>query len=332
MSYLFVSEQGASIGIRGGRIEIKCKDEMLRSIPFETLETIQIFGHVNVTTQCLTACLEKGIILNYYSTTGRYYGRLVSPCHVNVERQRMQALIGEDREFCLAVSKSIVRAKVQNQKVILRRYARRQDTKVSEAIQDMSNMQKHIVDCENIPQLMGYEGAAARTYFKALGRLINPEFAFDKRSRRPPRDEFNSMISLGYSILLNEIVGKLEGRGLNPYFGIMHSDREKHPTLASDLMEEWRAVIVDSTTMSLVNGHEIKKNEFDRDENGVYLSNTAFKTFVRKLDNKLRTDSRYIETEEFSTDFRHSLDHQITSLVKAMEEKKADIYQPVVII
>ena len=331
MSYLFVSEQGASIGIRGGRIEVKCKDEMLRSIPFETLETIQIFGHVNVTTQCLAACLEKGIILNYYSTTGRYYGRLVSPCHVNVERQRMQALIGEDREFCLAFSKSIIRAKIQNQKVILRRYARWQDKEVTNAIQGMSNMQKHVVDCDSIPQLMGYEGAAARIYFHTLGRLIIPEFAFDKRSRRPPRDEFNSMISLGYSILLNEIVGKLEGRGLNPYFGMMHSDKEKHPTLASDLMEEWRAVLVDSTTMSLVNGHEIRKSEFDRDENGVYLSNSAFKTFIRKLDNKLRTDSRYIEMEEFSTDFRHALDHQITSLVKAMEEKKPDIYQPVVI-
>ena len=206
-----------------------------------------------------------------------------------------------------------------------------QDKEVSDAIQGMSNMQKHIMDCEDIPQLMGYEGAAARIYFKALGKLIIPAFAFDKRSRRPPRDEFNSMISLGYSILLNEIVGKLEGRGLNPYFGIMHSDKEKHPTLASDLIEEWRAVLVDSTTMSLVNGHEIKKDEFDKDEKGVYLSNTAFKTFIRKLDNKLRTDSRYIETEEFSMDFRHSLDHQITSLVKAMEEKKPDIYQPLVI-
>ncbi|MFR8246871.1 MAG: CRISPR-associated endonuclease Cas1 [Roseburia sp.] len=83
-----------------------------------------------------------------------------------------------------------------------------------------------------------------------------------RRSRRPPMDLFNSLISLGYSIILNELYGKIGGKGLNPYFGVMHKDREKHPTLASDLMEEWRAVLIDTTALSMLNGHELVKEDF----------------------------------------------------------------------
>ena len=105
---------------------------------------------------------------------------------------------------------------------------------------------------------MGYEGAAARIYFSTLGKLIDSEFIFSGRNKRPPLDPFNSMISLGYSIILNEIYGKLEGKGLNPYFGILHKDREKHPTLASDMMEEWRAVLIDTLVMGMLNGQPLK--------------------------------------------------------------------------
>ena len=90
----------------------------------------------------------------------------------------------------------------------------------------------------NIEQLMGYEGQAAKTYFKMLGQITDPEFTFSGRSKRPPMDPYNSLISLGYAILLNEIYGKLEARGLNAYFAFLHADRENHPALASDLMEE----------------------------------------------------------------------------------------------
>lgn len=110
-------------------------------------------------------------------------------------------------------------------------------------------MNEKALNSKGIEQLMGYEGTAARLYFGQLGELINPVFFFTGRTRRPPTDPFNSMISLGYSIILNELYGKIEGKGLNPYFGIMHKDREKHPTLASDLMEEWRAVLIDSTAL-----------------------------------------------------------------------------------
>lgn len=112
------------------------------------------------------------------------------------------------------------------------------------------------------------------------------------------------MISLGYSIILNEIYGKLEGKGLNPYFGILHKDREKHPTLASDMMEEWRAVLLDKE---------------------------GFKKYIGKLENKFHADQKYLFYIDYRVSFRRALDLQVNQLTKAIEENDASLYMPVVI-
>ena len=164
----------------------------------------------------------------------------------------------------------------------MRRYARHSQQDIQRAIVEMNNMYKKVSSVVSIEQIMGYEGTAAKIYFRVLGELIDSEFAFKGRTRRPPTDPFNSMISLGYSVILNELYGKIEGKGLNPYFGVMHKDREKHPTLASDLMEEWRAVLIDSTAMSMLNGHELTKDNFysDIDQPGVFLDKDGFRRYI----------------------------------------------------
>ena len=110
MSYLYVSEQGASIGITANRFQVKYKDGLTRSIPIETLEVIEVFGNVQITTQCLTECLKRGVNVLFYSMNGAYYVRLISTSHVNVQRQRKQADIGKNEEFKLAFSKRIINA------------------------------------------------------------------------------------------------------------------------------------------------------------------------------------------------------------------------------
>ena len=195
----------------------------------------------------------------------------------------------------------------------------------------MINTSYHKLDsCDKIEQLMGYEGTAAKFYFQGLSKLVEPEFKFNGRSKRPPKDEFNSMLSLGYSILMNEIYGKIQNKGLNPYFGFIHRDKEKHPTLASDLMEEWRAVIIDSVVMSLVNGHEIQLEHFHHDlyEPGYYLTNDGMKIFINKLEKKLHTDTKYLSYVEYPVSFRRGMELQLGQLVNALEENDATIYQP----
>lgn len=333
MSYLYVCEQGAYIGIEGNRFQVKYRDGMVKSIPVETLDVIEIFGKVQITTQCMTECLKRGINILFYSTNGAYFGRLISTSHVNVQRQRKQADIGKNKEFQRSFSKRIIDAKIRNQIVILRRYARNRDLKVDFEVNQMQNMLKKVSSANNIEQIMGYEGISARLYFKVLGKLIEPQFSFSGRSRRPPLDPFNSMISLGYSIIMNELYGKIEGKGLNPYFGIMHKDHEKHPTLASDLMEEWRAVLIDSVAMSMLNGHELTKDDFytDLENPGVFLGKEAFKKYIKKLEIKFRTQSKYLSYIDYSVSFRKAMDLQISQFIKAIELNAPEEYEPIII-
>jgi CRISPR-associated protein Cas1 len=330
MSYLYVCEQGARISFEENRFDVRYKGAVLQSIPAEMLEVIEVFGKVQITTQCVTECLKRGINILYYSLYGAYYGRLISTTHVNVGRQ---ADIERNEEFKLNFAKKIINAKIKNQIVILRRYSRDTDVDVYPVVRQMQNMNEKVLNSKGIEQLMGYEGNAARLYFGQLGELINPAFFFTGRTKRPPTDPFNSMISLGYSIVLNELYGKLEGKGLNPYVGIMHKDREKHPTLASDLMEEWRAVLVDSTALSMLNGNELKSKDFymDLENPGVYLEKEALKKYIEKLEGRFRTENRYLTYVEYSVNFRRAMDLQVNQFVKAIETENVDEYFPIVI-
>lgn len=333
MSYLYVCEQGASIGIVENRFQVKYRDGMIKSIPAESLEIIEVFGKVQITTQCIEECLMRGINILFYSTNGAYYGRLISTSHVNVQRQRRQAEVGKNEKFKLEFSRRLIDAKIRNQIVVMRRYARSREKDIERSVVEMQNMYKKARDAVSIEQLMGYEGTAAKIYFQILGTLVDEEFTFTGRSRRPPKDPFNSLISLGYSIILNEIYGKIEGKGLNPYFGMMHKDREKHPTLASDLMEEWSAVLIDSTALSMLNGHELLKKDFYSgiDRPGVYLERGGFKKYVQKLETKFRTENGYLTYVDYSVSFRKAMDLQINQFVKAIETEEVDAYTPVVI-
>lgn len=330
MGYLYVNQNGATISTKDNSIVVNYKDGLVRRIPIETLESIQIFGQVNMTTPCTVQCLKRGITVVYYSKGGSYFGRLSSSSHVNAQRQRKQSSLYQT-EFSLGLSKNIINAKIHNQLVVMKRYARTRNIELKEEEKMLKIFQSKALQSETVEQLMGNEGAAAKYYFGALSKLVDKDFSFSGRNRRPPRDAFNSMLSLGYSIVMNELYGKIVSHGLNPYFGFLHSDKEQHPTLASDLMEEWRAVIVDSMVMSMINGHEIFKEHFEQgiDMPGIFITGEGMKIFIAKYDKKVRTEAKYIDDIDYKVSFRRAMDIQISKLVKAIEEEDYTIYSPI---
>jgi CRISPR-associated endonuclease Cas1 len=330
MSLLFVNENNAIIGMEENRCYVKYSDGMRKIVPIETLESITIMGHAQMTTQCVQECLKRGIAVSYFSKGGNYFGRLQSTGHINAERQRRQSALYES-EFAFEIAKNIITAKLKNQGVVLRRYEKSGKVSVNEALKMIHICREKITYCKTVSEVMGYEGQGAKAYFDGLSALIDSDFRFQGRSKRPPKDEFNSMISLGYSVLMNELYAKIETKGLNPYFGFMHKDKEKHPTLASDMMEEWRAVIVDSTVMSMINGHEIHKEDFitDLDEPGCFLTRNGIKLFLSKLEKKLQTEVRYLSYTDYPVSFRRGIALQLDLLVKAIETEDASIYKPI---
>ena len=332
MSYLYVNEDGVVVSIEGNRCIAKYKDGMIKYMPIEALEGIVIMGRSQLTTYCMEQCLERGINVSFFSKGGRYFGRLHSTGHVKTDRQRRQCEL-YDSQFAIDLSKRIISAKLKNQEVVLRRYERSKNINLKDIHNMMSICRNKIETCNSIYEIMGYEGQGAKYYFDGLSKCVKEDFVFQGRSRRPPLDEFNSMIGLGYSVLMNEIYGKIEAKGLNPYFGFMHRDAEKHPTLASDLMEEWRAVIVDATVMSIINGNEITKEEFTHnvDEPGCYLTKDGLRLYLNKLERKFQTEVRDLKYIDYAVSFRRGIFIQMERLAKAIEEGDASIYEPIII-
>ncbi|MBQ9981234.1 MAG: CRISPR-associated endonuclease Cas1 [Oscillospiraceae bacterium] len=331
MSYLYVVD-GATLGVDGGYYVVHYKNGDIKKIPSETLESVALFGNVSITTPCVKKFLENGIAVSYFSKKGSYFGRLESTRHTNVFRLKKQIHLSDNPYFKLPLAQKMISAKINNQAVILTRYQRSTDIDVSYERFMMHDLMEKAKNAQSIAELMGYEGNAAKHYFQGLSKVVNQEFAFNGRTRMPPKDAFNSMLSLGYTMLMYEIYGEIENKGLSPYAGFIHSDKERHPTLASDLMEEWRAVIVDSVVMSLVNGKEIDPRDFitDEESGGVFILSTGMPKFIKKFEEKLRSETGYINSS-YKMSFRKALWHQVNRLVSAIEAEDPYLYEPIVI-
>ena len=195
MSLIYISDPGSVIGISGNRFTVNYKDGRVRSIASETVEGITLLGISQLTTQCMEECMKRGIPVAFMSKGGKYFGRLVSTGHIKAELQRKQSSL-YDTAFAVDLAKILIKAKIRNQETILRRYSINKSIKIDENIHDMKVCENKIETCNEINEITGYEGQAAKCYFKGLSKCIDDKFHFDGRSKRPPKDEFNSMISL----------------------------------------------------------------------------------------------------------------------------------------
>lgn len=188
MSCLYVTEQGSKVSVNGGRFIIDCKNELRREIPEEIIESIMVFGNVEVTHGAQKRILEKGISMSFLSTRGRYFGRLHSTSNLSAERVKKQVYLSDDQSQRVLFAKATLRAKINNQIVLLRRYSRnRQEVNLKDEILHMSMCEKKIERVSEIDEIMGYEGTAAKYYFQGLSKLVDREFQFSGRSKRPPR-------------------------------------------------------------------------------------------------------------------------------------------------
>ncbi|MDD4593220.1 MAG: CRISPR-associated endonuclease Cas1 [Parabacteroides sp.] len=335
MSFLYIYERAAKIGVQNNCIVVESERENLkRTLPIEGVENVIIFGDASLSSSCVRHFMERDINLTWLSTKGKFYGRLESTRNVNIQRQRQQFACGEDEKFCLALAKKIIVAKVKNQITILRRYQRnRAETSVQSIVDAMAKLLPIMERTRNKEELMGHEGIAARYYYKGLAALVEPEFAFSGRNRQPPRDPFNSLLSFAYTLLMYDVYTAVVNRGLNPYASFLHSIRRGHPALCSDLMEEWRAVLADSLALYVTSKGIIKCDNFEKpnQEGGIFLDGDGSKAYIAEYEKKVRSRSQYITYVDYAVSFRRAIEMQCQRLAKAVEEGEPDIYQPVVI-
>lgn len=328
MAFVYVVEHGSVVGIDGGSMTIKC-GEIENKIPKETIEGVSIFSKSQMTGQCIQFCLENNIRISYFTSAGRYLGSALPACSASAERIRKQVQCVADDEFALTLSKKIIEAKINNQLVNLKRHIRYSKLDPKENLFHIRNARRHAAEVETKRVLMGYEGIASCSYFKIISELLNDSWKFRRRVQRPAKDPFNVMLNLGYSLLMKEIVGELENRGINPYIGILHSGHDNCPALACDLIEEWRPVIVDSTVMSMAEAGDITPDMFEMECDRCVMSSAGIKLLLSKIEEKMYTEQKYLEYISKPMTFRQAIWHQAEKMGKAIDNDNPLVYSPI---
>lgn len=297
MKSLYVSQQGCYVSLQQETLVVQQKGNTLAQVQLPLLEQILIFGKSQVTTQVIRTCLWRNIPIVYLSRMGHCYGRIIPIERGYRQLTRYQQQLSLVQR--LIVAREIVRAKLKNSRVILQRQQRRRGTEtIAFSIQSLDYLIEKATEADSLAQLMGYEGAGAASYFSAFGEsLTNPEFIFLARSRRPPGNPVNAMLSFGYQVLWNHLLALIELQGLDPYQACLHQGSERHAALASDLIEEFRAPIVDSLVLWLVNSKVIKAEEdFEYHQGGCYLNNSGrkkyLKAFLQRMEEEIQTNSQ----------------------------------------
>lgn len=328
MCYVYVVEHGSMIGIDGGLLTIKNPGGET-TYPKNLVKGISIYSNSTLSNECIKHCLQNKINVGFFSSFGHYRGGLVGVEIDNVSRLKKQISLSSDEQGCLSIAKEIISSKINNQCVVAKRYLRGIEADGNDIVRMINIIKKNVLATDAVDKARGYEGLASRLYFKALNLGIEDGFKFIRRTRRPAQDPFNCMLNIGYSMLSKELYGLLINRGVNPYIGFIHKEKHGHPALVSDLIEEWRPVIVDSAVMSLIRGHEIDVNHFTFEGNSCNITKEGMRILITKIEKKMAVSTNYLEHIERSLSFREALWHQADNMSRAIDRTDLSFYRAV---
>lgn len=263
---LYVQEQGAWVRCQRGCLVVTARQapatERLR-VPLEKLQHVVVFGSVLLTPAAIRACLRRGVAVTFLSQRGTYYGRLAATDRARPARVRLQHLRTLDAPWALDLARRFVQGKLRNTRTMLLRFARTGVPGAAEAGRGIGQRLRDLDRAATLDELRGLEGAAAALAFDAFPALLDgTPFRFDLgRTRRPPQDPVNAMLSFGYTMLFNTALTFVHQLHLSPYVGVLHAERSGHPALVSDLIEEFR-FLVDRLVLTLARKRIVDPSEF----------------------------------------------------------------------
>lgn len=279
LNTLFVNQPDVYLSLDGDNIVLLKEQEHLGRVPLHNLEAIISFGYTGASPALMGYCAERNISIVFMTITGRFLARVIGASRGNVVLRKKQYAISEDEPLSARVARNFILGKVYNHKWMLERMTRDYPLRIDmaqfkAASLRLSELMREIRECEDLERLRGLEGQSAVSYNKLLNEMIlqqKEDFFFHTRSRRPPLDNVNAMLSLAYTLLANDMASALEGVGLDAYVGFLHRDRPGRASLALDVMEEMRGIYADRFVLSLVNKKTVNAEDFVRKENGAVL-------------------------------------------------------------
>jgi CRISPR-associated protein Cas1 len=288
LNTLFITTQGAYLSREGLTVAVSIDEETRTRVPIHTLNSIVCFGVVSCSPFLLQLAAEHGVSVAFCTVHGRFIARMQGPISGNVLLRRRQYTVSEDAALSADIARAIVSSKIANGRIVLQRASRAStnDTHTTEldfAALRLRRILDQIESARDLDLIRGMEGDAASTYFSVFDHLVlcgKDDFFFRGRSRRPPLDNLNALLSFLYTLLANDTVAALECVGLDPQVGFLHRDRPGRPSLALDLMEEFRAVFADRLALSLINLRQVTAKDFRATESGGVIMDDAARKIV----------------------------------------------------
>lgn len=290
LNTLYVTTQGAYLAKEGETVLVRVDQETRLQLPIHTLGSILCFGQVAASPALMGFCADRDVALSYLTENGRFLARVQGAVSGNVLLRREQYRRADDPTRCAAIARLLVAAKVSNSRTVLRRALRdRPDHEGAAALSDACTHLGHLLqelrrENTSLDSIRGWEGEAARCYFGVFDHLLTADkehFYFRARSRRPPLDNVNALLSFIYTLIAHDVAAALESVGLDPSVGYLHRDRPGRPGLALDLMEELRAYLGDRLALSLVNRRQVRPKGFNASETGaVTMDDETRKTLL----------------------------------------------------
>jgi len=279
LNTLFVTTQGSYLAKEGQAVLVKVEQEIALRVPLHNLDGIVAFGHVGCSPSLMGACAEAGVTLSFLTEWGKFLARVSGFTPGNVLLRRQQYRLADLPEAALEISRSIVLGKVANCRTVLLRGARdaiseQPKEALQKTVKRMSASIVEVQQAQELDALRGLEGEAATQYFSSLNHLIRTDdetFRYVRRSRRPPLDALNCLLSFVYSLLTHDVRSACEATGLDAAVGYLHRDRPGRPGLALDLMEEFRPWLADRLVLSLINRKQVNPNGFQTLETGAVV-------------------------------------------------------------
>jgi CRISPR-associated protein Cas1 len=315
MAILYLSEQGSSLHMSGERFLVHKNNETILDLPYFHIERIFLFGNIQLTTQSTHFLLEHAIPCSYFSSRGKFYGILHGVESGNVFLRICQYERYLDYSFRLSQAKTIVRGKISNQSNFLYFFrSNYPSVTINNSISRLNDLLFSLDPLTQISSVMGIEGKASAYYYSCFQEIIRKNFTFVGRNRQPPKDPVNSLLSLSYSMMTNEIFSCLLGSGFDPYIGFLHELSYNRPSLALDLVEEFR-VSLDKFVCNLVNLEIFTPEDFKTENGGVFLLDESRKEYFQQYEKYLSKSS-----------LRKIMKNQIQALMKTIQQLA--IYTP----
>ncbi len=285
LNNLYITTDGSYLHKERETVVIKQEGEKVFQLPLHNLHNLFCYGRIMVSPGLMAACGEKGIGISIFTSYGKFQCRLQGPQSGNVLLRRTQYRLADDKPDQLA--KLFVAAKIANTRQILMKQQRNhgKHSELEQVITHLASSLRSLEKQNSLDQIRGIEGDAAASYFEKFNVLISndqkQDFQFMGRTKRPPLDRVNALLSFAYTLLTHEIASALQGVGIDPYVGFLHTDRAGRVSLALDMLEEFRSWWCDRFVLTLINRKQIRKDDFTIEASGaVRLKDDARKTFL----------------------------------------------------